>query len=219
MTDEELVKQLRDIGDHAGYEPSMHHTAADAIEHLRQRAEKAEARATDAELGLVAAETAAALMAEQRDRAKARSRVSALESEIERLRERAEKAEADLLDANEVIGRLNSGAELQSLMRGYNELVARTEKAERENSALYEWKERAGQMDREKTVRIVELEAERDEAVARAKTNAILMAALREVHEVYAGSEGIPAPMTATEGYLLGLVKEMAKISGEVLAE
>ena len=90
----------------------------------------------------------------------------------------------------------------------------RAEKAERENAALYEWKERAGQMDREKTVRIVDLEAERDEAVARAKTNAILKAALREVYEVYAGSEGIPAPMTATEGYLLGLVKEMAKISG-----
>lgn len=28
--------------------------------------------------------------------------------------------------------------------------------------ALYEWKERAGQMDREKTVRIVELEAEHE---------------------------------------------------------
>ena len=38
MTDEELVKQFRDIGDHAGYEPSIHHTAADVIERLRERA-------------------------------------------------------------------------------------------------------------------------------------------------------------------------------------
>ena len=41
MNDEELVDYLRSLGDHAGYEPSMHHTAADAIESLRERAEKA----------------------------------------------------------------------------------------------------------------------------------------------------------------------------------
>jgi seryl-tRNA synthetase len=43
MTDEELVARLRDLGDHAHFEPSMHYTAADAIERLRARVEKAEA--------------------------------------------------------------------------------------------------------------------------------------------------------------------------------
>jgi hypothetical protein len=32
MTD--LVKRLRDLGDHASFEPHMHHTAADRIEEL-----------------------------------------------------------------------------------------------------------------------------------------------------------------------------------------
>jgi GTP1/Obg family GTP-binding protein len=34
MTDDDLVKQLRYLGDHASYEPDMHHTAADRIEAL-----------------------------------------------------------------------------------------------------------------------------------------------------------------------------------------
>jgi len=34
MTDEELVTKLRYLGDHAAYEPDMHHTAADVIELL-----------------------------------------------------------------------------------------------------------------------------------------------------------------------------------------
>ena len=34
MTDDDLVKQLRYLGDHAPYEPDMHHTAADRIEQL-----------------------------------------------------------------------------------------------------------------------------------------------------------------------------------------
>jgi len=34
MTDEELVKHLRDLGDHAGFEPDMYHTAANRIEKL-----------------------------------------------------------------------------------------------------------------------------------------------------------------------------------------
>jgi len=40
-----------------------------------------------------------------------------------------------------------------------------------------------------------------------------LWAALREVAEVYAGSEGIPQPMTAAEGYLLQLLMEMFGIA------
>jgi hypothetical protein len=36
MTDEELVKQLRLLGDHAAYEPHMHHTAADQIDDLKR---------------------------------------------------------------------------------------------------------------------------------------------------------------------------------------
>ena len=43
--------------------------------------------------------------------------------------------------------------------------------------------------------------------------------ALRETYEVYAGSEGIPQPMTAAEGYLLHLVKEMANIAAAALEE
>ena len=34
MTDEELVKHLRDLGDRAAFEPHMHHTAADRIGEL-----------------------------------------------------------------------------------------------------------------------------------------------------------------------------------------
>ena len=41
--------------------------------------------------------------------------------------------------------------------------------------------------------------------------------ALREIYEVYAGSEGIPQPMTAAEGYLLHLVKEMANTARAAL--
>lgn len=33
----ELVKKLRDLGDHASYEPHMHHVAADRIEALTER--------------------------------------------------------------------------------------------------------------------------------------------------------------------------------------
>ena len=44
-----------------------------------------------------------------------------------------------------------------------------------------------------------------------------LVAALREIHEVYAGSEGIPEPMTATEGYLLKLLTEMVGVTRKAL--
>ena len=46
-----------------------------------------------------------------------------------------------------------------------------------------------------------------------------LREALREIYEVYAGSEGIPQPMTAAEGYLLFLLKETAKIAQDALEE
>ena len=46
-----------------------------------------------------------------------------------------------------------------------------------------------------------------------------LEAALRDVYEVYAGSEGIPQPMTAAEGYLLHLVREMANTARAALGE
>ncbi len=46
-----------------------------------------------------------------------------------------------------------------------------------------------------------------------------LEAALRDVYEVYAGSEGIPQRMTAAEGYLLHLVKEMANTARAALGE
>ena len=34
--DDDLVKRLRDLGDHAAYEPDMHHTAADQIDDLKR---------------------------------------------------------------------------------------------------------------------------------------------------------------------------------------
>jgi hypothetical protein len=45
-----------------------------------------------------------------------------------------------------------------------------------------------------------------------------LEAALREIYEVYAGSEGIPQPISASEGYLLQLIKDMVAISRAALA-
>jgi len=41
MTDDDLVKQLRYLGDHGSYEPDMHHTAADRIETLEGKLAKA----------------------------------------------------------------------------------------------------------------------------------------------------------------------------------
>lgn len=36
---DDLVSRLRDIGDHAGFEPHMHHTAANRIEELEKQAD------------------------------------------------------------------------------------------------------------------------------------------------------------------------------------
>jgi hypothetical protein len=41
MSDEELVKRLRDLGDRAAFEPHMHHEAADRIEELLAERKKA----------------------------------------------------------------------------------------------------------------------------------------------------------------------------------
>jgi hypothetical protein len=46
-----------------------------------------------------------------------------------------------------------------------------------------------------------------------------LREALREIYEVYAGSEGIPQPMTAAEGYLLSLLMEVVGIAQKALKE
>jgi hypothetical protein len=46
-----------------------------------------------------------------------------------------------------------------------------------------------------------------------------LREALREIYEVYAGSEGIPQPMTAAEGYLLSLLMEAVEIASKALKE
>ena len=40
---------------------------------------------------------------------------------------------------------------------------------------------------------------------------------VREIYEVYAGSEGIPQPMTAAEGYLLSLLMEVVRIAQKAL--
>jgi len=49
--------------------------------------------------------------------------------------------------------------------------------------------------------------------------NEQLREALREIYEVYAGSEGIPQPMTAAEGYLLSLLMEAVEIASKALKE
>jgi hypothetical protein len=40
---DDLVKRLRDLGDHAAFEPHMHHTAADRIEELEAKLAKCQA--------------------------------------------------------------------------------------------------------------------------------------------------------------------------------
>ena len=45
-----------------------------------------------------------------------------------------------------------------------------------------------------------------------------LRGALRDIYEVYAGSEGIPKPMTAAEGYLLQQLMEAVRIAARALA-
>ena len=54
---------------------------------------------------------------------------------------------------------------------------------------------------------------------ADASETAQLRKALREIYEVYAGSEGIPQPMTAAEGYLLSLLMEAVEIASKALKE
>jgi hypothetical protein len=48
-THDDLVKRLRDLGDHASFEPHMHHTAADRIEELEALYEAAKHDAQEAE--------------------------------------------------------------------------------------------------------------------------------------------------------------------------
>jgi chromosome segregation ATPase len=42
---EDLTKRLRDLGDHAAYEPDMHHTAADQIDELRREIQELQRQA------------------------------------------------------------------------------------------------------------------------------------------------------------------------------
>jgi hypothetical protein len=56
-----------------------------------------------------------------------------------------------------------------------------------------------------------------DSALRRADEIERSREALQEIYEVYAGSEGIPQPMTAAEGYLLFLLKKTAKIAQDAL--
>ena len=46
-----------------------------------------------------------------------------------------------------------------------------------------------------------------------------LREALRNAYEVYAGSEGIPSPITASEAYLVYLLNEMVHIINDALKE
>ena len=43
----------------------------------------------------------------------------------------------------------------------------------------------------------------------------MLRQAMHDIYEVYAGSEGIPRPVTCAEAYLYDLVKEMARIAAK----
>ena len=44
-----------------------------------------------------------------------------------------------------------------------------------------------------------------------------LTAALKEIYEIWAGSEGIPLPKTAPEAYLLGLIEQMRDVARDAL--
>jgi len=54
---------------------------------------------------------------------------------------------------------------------------------------------------------------------AKQRKEAVAREALREIYEVYAGSEGIPQPMTAAEGYLLSIFMEAVGIAQKALKE
>jgi hypothetical protein len=161
MTDEELVERLRDLGDHAHSEPSMHHTAAEAIQRLREQLGQVRVcvncgkyvpasherwkelpECVDPESGLSAC-TFNSTPAEA----------------IEHFRQCAEKvkSEKDLLESCALV--LQEVADKAKAER--DAAIARADWIKRENAALYEWKDRAAQMDREKTTRIVELSDER----------------------------------------------------------
>ena len=57
----------------------------------------------------------------------------------------------------------------------------------------------------------------RDRAEKAEAKNAALHQCLRNVYEVWAGSEGIPAPTVASEAYLLSLVEQMRDAAKEGL--
>ena len=57
----------------------------------------------------------------------------------------------------------------------------------------------------------------RDRAEKAEAENAALHQCLRDVYEVWAGSEGIPAPTVASEAYLLSLVEQMRDAAKEGL--
>jgi hypothetical protein len=46
-----------------------------------------------------------------------------------------------------------------------------------------------------------------------------LLDAMREIYEVWAGSEGIPPPITLREQYLIGLLEEMRDIAAAHLSQ
>ena len=58
----------------------------------------------------------------------------------------------------------------------------------------------------------------RDQMVAQKAEVERLREALQDICEVYAGSEGIPKPMTAAEGYLLERLMEAVRIAARALA-
>ena len=41
--------------------------------------------------------------------------------------------------------------------------------------------------------------------------------AMREIYEIWAGSEGIPLPTTAPEAYLLGMIEQMRDVARDAL--
>jgi hypothetical protein len=83
----------------------------------------------------------------------------------------------------------------------WDEAADRIEQLETEVRLTASWDRQMQKLADEQAARIEQLEA-----------------ALREIYEVYAGSEGIPQPISASEGYLLQLIKDMVAISRVALA-
>ena len=98
---DDIVARLRDLGDHASFEPAMHHKAADEIERLRARVRDLEQVEATAQLEGLGIDMHSAFNAGREALIKGcreeRLRAEKAEAEIERLRAALREAREDIL--------------------------------------------------------------------------------------------------------------------------